>query len=377
MLLNCPHAIITGSGKRSHAGHARVLLWRRKCRREDRMSVLAVFFFPVLLSWCTRIALVLIFASFGSFCQGLSAWVEATFVAFGAANIADFCPIFSTLGLNKTMDARIQTFLDGRDNVIRGQIEEHRKTFDPDNIRDFCDHLLLLAQNDPKQAANFDTHGMIGALMPLFFAGVDTASTTLHWLIGFLADYPHFQKIAHAELDRVIGPDRLVTMEDEDNLPFVNSFLKEVMRLHPVAPLALPHMASADATLGGYDCPKDTLIFLNLYACARDPKLFDDPETFNPNRFADDPKLNVGKDGFYPFGAGHRVCLGWRLAVRELFLFGANLMHCFTFEDPSGKYNLTETELPGLSIHCADYEVRVLPRAASKTIPDVNVHQRE
>jgi cytochrome P450 len=77
--------------------------------------------------------------------------------------------------------------------------------------------------------------------------------------------YPEVQAKAQAELDAVVGRDRLPTFADRERLPYIDAVLKEMLRWGPVAPQALPHAASADGTFEGYFIPKSTIIIPNIW----------------------------------------------------------------------------------------------------------------
>ena len=77
--------------------------------------------------------------------------------------------------------------------------------------------------------------------------------------------YPEVQKIAQDEIDRVVGQNRLPTVADRANLPYVEATLKELLRWHPVAPLSLPHMSSEDDTWEGYFIPKGAMLLPNIW----------------------------------------------------------------------------------------------------------------
>lgn len=111
-------------------------------------------------------------------------------------------------------------------------------------------------------------------------------------------------------------------------------------------PLSLPHKATCDTTLGGYDVPKDTMLISNIWAMHHDKDEWLNPEVFDPSRFLDkDGKLlgserkfsAAGVRSYLPFSAGRRGCLGESLAKTEMFLVASRLLHQFKFENPVGK----------------------------------------
>ena len=77
--------------------------------------------------------------------------------------------------------------------------------------------------------------------------------------------HPDMQRKAQEELDRVVGGDRMPTFEDRDSLPYLNALLKEVLRWHPVAPLAAPHRSTTDDEYNGYFIPAGTIVYPNLW----------------------------------------------------------------------------------------------------------------
>ncbi|KAJ8036823.1 Cytochrome P450 1B1 [Holothuria leucospilota] len=84
----------------------------------------------------------------------------------------------------------------------------------------------------------------------LFSAGVDTSSVTMHWSVGLMAEFPEIQAKVAAEVDKVVGRDRLPSLNDRENLPYTLATLYEVMRFSSVVPLALPHATSQDVNIG-------------------------------------------------------------------------------------------------------------------------------
>jgi cytochrome P450 len=76
---------------------------------------------------------------------------------------------------------------------------------------------------------------------------------------------PEVQKRAQEEIDRVVGTDRLPTVADRENLPYVDAVVKEVLRWHPVAPMGLPHTSTEDDICNGYLIPKGAMLFANVW----------------------------------------------------------------------------------------------------------------
>ncbi|KAJ3701412.1 hypothetical protein LUZ61_005117 [Rhynchospora tenuis] len=179
--------------------------------------------------------------------------------------------------------------------------------------------------------------------------GTDTTGTVLHWTMSELVKSPRVMKKAQDEVQKLQGR-KIVTESDLAELDFLHLVLKETLRLHPVAPL-IPRVCQETFNISDFDIPKGTTVVVNLWAIGRDPKYWQDPEEFKPERFTAESK---GKDDFefFPFGAGRRICPGkaFGSAIVELTL--ANLLYHFNWELPCGMKpdELDMTEAFGVNV---------------------------
>ena len=119
---------------------------------------------------------------------------------------------------------------------------------------------------------------------------------------------PKVLKKAQDELDRVVGKDRLPDLSDKDDLPYIDAIMKEVLRWSPPLPITIPKRVIQDDVYRGYFIPAGATVVENVWAICRDPTIYPDPETFNPDRFLKDGKIDPSV--FNPedriFGAGRR-----------------------------------------------------------------------
>ena len=177
---------------------------------------------------------------------------------------------------------------------------------------------------------------------------------TIEWAMSELLRNPDALAKATEELDRVIGRERLVTEGDIPNLPYTEAIVKETMRLHPVTPLLAPRMSREDASLGSYDIPTGTFVFVNVWAIGRDPAVWgDDADEFRPERFVGSSVDVKGQDfELLPFGSGRRMCPGIGIGLKMVQVVLANLVHGFAWRLPDGmaKEELSMEETFGLTM---------------------------
>ncbi|KAF8314281.1 cytochrome P450 [Clavulina sp. PMI_390] len=140
------------------------------------------------------------------------------------------------------------------------------------------------------------------------FAGVEPMMGVSRLFLLAMILHPDVQKKAQEELDRVVGHDRLPTIDDQASLPYLDAIVKEVIRWRPVAPLSVPTAPTKDDTYKGYLIPQDAIVVQNSWAISRDEKMYPDADSFKPERWL---VPNPPKDPrFWHFGIGRRVCPG-------------------------------------------------------------------
>ncbi|KAG1829824.1 cytochrome P450 [Suillus variegatus] len=150
--------------------------------------------------------------------------------------------------------------------------------------------------------------------------------------------YPDVQRRAQAEIDSVVGRDRLPTFEDRTSLPYVESVLRETLRWQPIIPLGIPHVTTSDDTYDGYFIPKGTAVMYNVWGISRDEKRYPEASRFMPARFLDvNGGLTDDNPAGYVFGFGRRACPG-RYAA-DASLWSAIVTMLATVEFSSAKDN--------------------------------------
>ena len=140
-------------------------------------------------------------------------------------------------------------------------------------------------------------------------------------------------KKARAELEEIVGKDNPIEESDITRLPYLQAVVKETLRLHTSAPFLVPRRAVSDVKLSGFTVPKNAQILVNMWAIGRDPEIWENPNSFQPERFLGSEIDVKGRDfELIPFGAGSRICPGLPLAIRMLHLMLGSLIHEFCWE---------------------------------------------
>ncbi|CAL8112753.1 unnamed protein product [Orchesella dallaii] len=212
---------------------------------------------------------------------------------------------------------------------LSNYIEEHERTFIPNQIRDFLDAYIQEIQNTKDPTSSFykdvGSRSMLTTLLDLFFAGGETTANTIHWICLYLAVHPHVQKKLQDEIDNVVGNSRMPSLSDELNMPYTQAVIQESMRFTSLTPVAIFHSTTQNVNLRGYKIPQNTMVLMNLYSAHHDKEYWGDPEVFRPDRFLDDEGKVIKHEPMLTFGAGKRVCIGETLARNEIFLWITSL----------------------------------------------------
>ncbi|CAE7136164.1 unnamed protein product [Rhizoctonia solani] len=215
--------------------------------------------------------------------------------------------------------------------------------------------------------------GYLGGVM--IEGGFDTTSSWLQTLVLALAAFPDVQKKAQDEIDKIIGADRMPTLDDFPELPYIQAVIKEVHRWRPVAPLAIPHSAIEDISYQGYRIPAGSTIFVNNWGMLHDPNVYERPEDFWPDRwllneFGAKPGVDYSdwlKNIW--FGSGRRFCPGFHLATNSLRINTMNLVWGFNYgpeiDEKAGKLPIDTCNYTKGVVVCPEpFMVTITPRSA-------------
>ncbi|XP_053214522.1 cytochrome P450 2C15-like [Panonychus citri] len=228
-------------------------------------------------------------------------------------------------------------------NYFQTEIDKHEQKFDENEVIDYLDGYLLERKNRHRKGQNADDVFSIQVLLrntaDFFGAGSETVISTLTWAMVYLVKYPELQDKIREEIMNNIGSERKPMFTDRNQMPFTMAFLNETHRHASVLPVNLLRRAAKDTKIGQFNIPKDCIVIFNFWSVHYDPKLWDNPEEFNPDRFLTksngESKVTTPKY-LVPFSGGKRACPGEGLAQVELFLYLTNILQKFQISTESG-----------------------------------------
>ncbi|KAL1215999.1 Cytochrome P450 71B7 [Cardamine amara subsp. amara] len=241
-------------------------------------------------------------------------------------------------GQNKTLNNVFSEL----DIFFQNVLDEHLKpgrivSESPDVVDVMVD--LMKKQEKDEDSFKLTTDHLKGIISDIFLAGVNTSAVTLSWAMTELIRNPRVMKKVQDEIRTKLGDNKeIITEDDLTKLDYFKLVVKETFRLHPAAPLLLPRETMSQVKIQGYDIPAKTQMIINIYSIARDPKLWTNPDEFNPERFLDNVIDYKGLNfELLPFGSGRRICPGMMMGITNVELGLLNLLYFFDWGLPEGK----------------------------------------
>ncbi|TNM85768.1 hypothetical protein fugu_008039 [Takifugu bimaculatus] len=189
--------------------------------------------------------------------------------------------------------------------------------------------LLKTTDEDGNKMSHRDIQEEVDTFM---FRGHDTTAASMNWVLHLMGSHPEAQSKVHQELQEVFGEsNRPITTEDLKKLKYLESVIKEALRLFPSVPFFARSLGE-DCHINGFKVPKGANAVIITYALHRDPRYFPEPEEFRPERFL--PENSVGRPpyAYLPFSAGLRNCIGQRFALIEEKVVLASILRKFNVE---------------------------------------------
>ena len=274
----------------------------------------------------------------------------------GRFNILNFWPNLTRVLLRKRWKEFFQV-VEEQDKVLvrlirsRKKVKEERLSKSKEDKVEADDEYVLayvdtlLDVQLPEENRKLTEQEIVSLTSEFLIAGTDTTSTALQWIMGNMVKYPHVQEKLFMEIKGVVGAGEEEVKEDDlQKMPYLKAVILEGLRRHPPGHFVLPHTVREDTVLGGYLVPKNVTINFLVAEMGWDPKVWEDPMAFKPERFLS----NDNKSGevfditgsreikMMPFGVGRRICPGLGLAMLHLEYFVANLVWNFEWKAMDG-----------------------------------------
>ena len=217
------------------------------------------------------------------------------------------------------------------DQVIQGIIDTRRQkqSRQPEGASEDDLLSLLIRARDEDGGAMTDAQVRDEAVT-LFLAGHETTALALTYSLYLLASHPECQARLAEEVGRVLGG-RAPGLADLESLAYTDAVVQEAMRLYPPA-WVMARQALTDVEIGGFHFGKGAEFVMSPWVLHRDPRNFEDPGAFNPERWEGDFAQRLSRFAYFPFGGGPRVCIGNRFAMMEAKLVLAAAIQRFRFE---------------------------------------------
>jgi cytochrome P450 len=198
----------------------------------------------------------------------------------------------------------------GRESLQRGELGSK-------------DLLSLLLTARDEEGNSMSDQQLRDEVITLLLAGHETTALNLSWTWYLLTQYPEVEEKLHAELDSVLAG-RMPTAEDLPRLPYTDRVIRETLRLYPPA-WRIFRRTIDPLQVGDYLLPAGANIVLSQWVTQRDPRWFNEPDRFQPDRWAEASAAKLPRFAYFPFGGGPRVCIGAGFAMMEATLLLATI----------------------------------------------------
>ncbi|KAF5370376.1 hypothetical protein D9758_006898 [Tetrapyrgos nigripes] len=247
------------------------------------------------------------------------------------------------------------------DSFVTKPYEHVKREMNTNNAKpSLTRHLLSI---DQEEMENYE-HRVKWTTGAMYGAGGETTYSTVLIFMMLMAMHPDIQTRIQAEVDAVVGCDRLPVISDRSDMPYVAAVIKEVMRWHPVLPMSIARQTAKDDVYNGYFIPAGTTVIPNVWAVSLEPCAKYDPKSFNPDRFLD-PEAKVTDPTTYAFGFGRRICPGKFLAENSLFVLISNIAYAFNISPPVN--GIVEPKFgENLVSYPEPFDIQIKPRSKQK-----------
>lgn len=212
------------------------------------------------------------------------------------------------------------------ENKAQGKTNEEYDDLGQRKRKAFLDVLLDANENAENPLTDKEVQENVSTFM---FAGHDTTSTAISWVLFCLGNAPEVQEKLHEELDEVLGDStEIPTLKQISELKYLERVFKEGLRLYPSAP-EFSRLLHTKLIIDGYEIPPGTTVSVSPFFTHRDPEYWKDPLKFDPDRFLPENSKNRHPYAYFPFSAGPRNCIGQKFAMLEAKYILCSLLRKF------------------------------------------------
>ncbi|KAJ6672321.1 CYTOCHROME P450 FAMILY 71 PROTEIN [Salix viminalis] len=272
----------------------------------------------------------------------------------GGFSLGDYFPSMEFVHSLTGMKSKLRYTFRRFDQFFDEVITEHRNSKGKQEEKKDLVDILLDIQKDGSSEIPLTMDNIKAVILDMFAAGTDTTFIILDWAMTELIMNPNAMEKAQDEVRGVVGDRKVVQESDLPRLNYMKAVIKEIFRLHPPSPVLLPRESLEDVIIDGYNIPAKTRIYVNVWGMGRDPELWENPETFEPERFIGSGIDFKGQDfELIPFGAGRRSCPAITFGTAAIEIALAQLLHSFDWKLPPGleAMDVDNTEAFGISMH--------------------------
>ncbi|TVU46454.1 hypothetical protein EJB05_05994, partial [Eragrostis curvula] len=250
--------------------------------------------------------------------------------------------------VHRTVDSTLEEIIEERKKV-RDEKARSGKVVTEDNLVD----VLIGLQERGGHGFDLNKNSIKAVIFDMFTAGTGTLASALSWGVSELMRNKRVMDKLQGEIREVFRGKVTVTEADlqANSLPYLRLVIREILRMHPPAPLLVPRESIDTCEIDGYIIPARSRVIVNAWAIGRDPKCWDDPDEFKPERFEGSKiDFNGSSYEYLPFGAGRRMCPGIAYGLPILEIVLVQLLYHFNWSLPEGVTKVDMTEAPGLGV---------------------------
>ncbi|XP_060181068.1 premnaspirodiene oxygenase-like [Lycium barbarum] len=292
-------------------------------------------------------------ASVGRACKNPGSLIEIMRTVSGAAGVFDFAdlfPLVKIIHLMSRLKYKLRKMHEEIDVLLEEIINEHEFQNSEPTEEDIVDVLLRL-QKSQDFSIPITRDNIKAIIIDLFSGGTITSASTMEWAFSELIKNPEIMKKAQDEVREVFkGKENGIDQTDIQKLKYLKMVIKETLRFHPLGPLLVPRESREECEINDYVIPKGTMALVKFWAISRDPNYWQNPETFDPERFNESHLDFTGAHfEFTPIGTRRRICPGLSFSIATVELSITLLLYHFDWKLSNGMnpHDLDMTEKLG------------------------------